>query len=147
MENENNRLLKLFYAGALVDAVNYYSKHGILEDVTREKREHQMQSAATQLKQLGVENLEQLYSKFSKIFGCAAWNYNETDKSKASEATTTSCLLCAIAKKQGTEKPCTVYCINPFTAFADTLGYELEVKSTLWESPECRFVHKSKEIS
>ena len=131
MKQDTNRLLKLFYAGALVDAVYNYDSHGILEAVTEEKKSRQQVSAAMQLKQLEIEDLSQLYDTFSSIFGCAAWNF-DTQTAEKPEARTTSCLLCAIAKKQGTAKPCDAFCINPFTAFADTLGYELEVASTLW---------------
>ncbi len=141
---ENNRLLKLFYAAALADAAYYYDKHGITADVTDEKREHQIRSSETQLRQLGVESLEQLYKTFSEIFGCASWNYIKPDKNGISEATTTSCLLCTIAKKQGSAKPCGPFCINPFTAFAEKLGYGLEVKSTLWDGQECCFSHREK---
>ncbi len=138
MEQDTNRLLKLFYANALVDAVHHYGKHGILEEVRREKQALQQQSAAGQLKQLGISELPELYTKFSAIFGCAAWKFTEED---SAEATTTTCLLCALAKKLGTERPCDLFCINPFAAFAEALGYHLEAASTLWDSPECRFVH------
>jgi len=138
MEQDTSRLLKLFYANALVDAVHHYGTHGILEEVRREKQALQQQSAAMQLKQLGIGELSELYTKFSAIFGCAAWNFTEAD---SAEATTTTCLLCALAKKQGTERPCELFCINPFAAFAKALGFHLEAAATLWEGPECRFVH------
>lgn len=141
MENENERLLKLFYAGALVDAVFNYERHGILEEVTEEKKLRQEKSAQIQLKQLSIESLPQLYEKFSQIFGCANWSFKDED-GNAAEATTTTCILCALAKKQGTEKPCNLFCINPFKAFAKSLGYELNVTSTLWDGAECCFNHK-----
>lgn len=37
---ENDRLLKLFYTAALADAAYYYGKHGIMEDVIKEKQAH-----------------------------------------------------------------------------------------------------------
>ncbi len=141
MEKENERLLKLFYAGALVDAVLNYERHGILEEVTEEKKLRQEKSAEIQLKQLSIESLPQLYEKFSQIFGCANWSFKDEDEN-TSEATTTTCLLCALAKKQGTEKPCNLFCINPFKSFVKSLGYELNVTSTLWDGAECCFTHK-----
>lgn len=140
MEKENERLLQLFYAGALVDALYNYEKHGILEEVTEEKKARQEKSAQIQLKQLGINSLAQLYDKFSKIFGCANWSFNDENENNF-EATTTTCILCALAKKQGTEKPCNLFCINPFKAFATSLGYDLKVTSTLWDGVECCFTH------
>lgn len=141
---ENNRLLKLFYASALADAAYHYGKHGIMDAVTEEKKARQAAAAEMQLKQLGIDTLETLYEKFSNVFGCASWSYNEFEDGKSSEATTTGCMLCTIAKKQGAAKPCDAFCINPFTAFAEKVGYKLEVKSTLWEGAECRFLHTGK---
>jgi hypothetical protein len=141
---DKERVLKLFYAASLADAAYYYGKHWIITEVIEEKRESQIRNAESQLAQLGIGNLEQLYQKFYDIFGCASWSYREDDKGDSPEATTTSCMLCAIAKKQGAAKPCEPFCINPFTAFAESLGHTLEVKSTLWDGAECRFSHEVK---
>lgn len=141
---EKDRLLKLFYAAALADAAYYYGKFGIIEEVTEEKKKKQSLSSKTQLEQLGIEDLGQLYHRFSETFGCASWNFNEGKNGEDSNATTTSCMLCALAKKQGSARPCDAFCINPFTSFAENLGYTLEVKSTLWDGPECCFSHTVK---
>jgi hypothetical protein len=139
MDNEK-KTLQLFYAAALADAAYHYGKKGIFDEVTAEKKELQERAASTQLMQLGVKTVPALYTVFSDLFGCAGWSVEET--SDGWEAVTPSCLLCALAKKQGAPQPCGPFCINPFTAFAEALGHRLEVTETLWDGNRCRFYHK-----
>ena len=139
MTNET-KTLQLFYAGALSDAAYHYGKNGIMETVTREKKKHQEEAAPSQLRQLGIEDLPGLYSRFARIFGCADWRLSvEADCIRAE---TPVCMLCAIAKKQGSPRPCHPFCINPFSSYAEVFGYELDVQETLWEGTRCLFVNR-----
>lgn len=135
--NDDLKTLQLFYAGVLADSVHHYGKRDILDEVTAEKANDQAAAASSQLKYLGIEDVKTLFEKFSRIFGCAAWQIKE--KAEDFEAVSSSCLLCAVAKKRTTEKPCALYCINPFREYSRVLGFNMSVKSTLWEGAECRF--------
>ena len=132
--------LQLFYAGALADAASHYGKNGIMEKVTAEKKELQKHTAAAQLKQLGISDLETVYGELQEIFGCADWKIREENPEAGTLcAETSNCMLCAIAKKLGAPKPCYPFCINPFAAYAEVFGYELNVESTLWDGNSCVF--------
>ncbi|MBI9107906.1 MAG: hypothetical protein JEZ04_14250 [Spirochaetales bacterium] len=78
----------------------------------------------------------------AELFGCANWTVSETEDEVT--AVSDTCTLCAIAKKQGAPQPCRPFCINPFAAFSEELGYGLEVQKTLWESERCIFISKRK---
>lgn len=140
MDN-GKKTLQLFYAAALADAAYHYGKNGILDDVTAEKKELQERAASSQLMQLGIKTVPELYTVFSHLFGCVGWTVEETHGGW--EASTASCLLCALAKKQGAPQPCKPFCINPFSAFAEALGHRLEVAETLWEGNQCLFLNKT----
>ena len=140
--NNDLKTLQLFYAGALVDAVYSYGRNNVLEKVTEEKKVRQEMAAAGQLKHLEIEKPQQLYRRFTEIFGCVPWAISEDGEDITAESK--SCMMCAIAKKQGAPKPCELFCINPFKAYAKELGYELEVKETLWEGERCVFLNKKK---
>ena len=133
------KTLQLFYAGALADSVKHYHDAGILEVVTEKKAKLQAMTAAPQLKQLGINNPEELFNYFSRVFGCIQWEFDNSASSPT--ATGKHCLLCSIAKKMNTAMPCDVYCINPFRAFLNAMNpsHKLEVKETLWEGEKCVF--------
>lgn len=139
--NDSERKLRLFYAGALSDAAFYYGKYGIVDKVIKDKKRLQSLTAANQLKQLGIDSIESLYTVFTQIFGCAQWILKEKNDEGVT-ATTESCLLCSIAEKQGSPKPCDLFCINPFSIFAESLGYDLKVEQTLWDGDRCTFQNK-----
>lgn len=136
---EEFKLLQLFYAGVLADSVNHFEKAGILEKVTETKFNQQQFAASAQLKQLGINSAEELFDRFSKIFGCIQWKVR-ADKERFI-AMGESCLLCSISKKIGTAQPCYIYCINPFKSFAKALepSLNLRVNETLWDGPKCEF--------
>lgn len=136
---EISKQLKLFYAAALADAAYHYQNNGILDKVTVEKKRIQEFTASSQLQQLKINTIPQLYDLFTELFGCADWIINR--KKESIVAKTNRCLLCAISKKQGGPKPCDLFCINPFIAFAKELGYKIDIESTLWEEEYCSFVH------
>ncbi|HEX2961894.1 MAG TPA: hypothetical protein VHO43_08905 [Ignavibacteriales bacterium] len=138
-QEKQTKMLQLFYAALMADAVANYHHFGILPEVTEKKSREQTSSAKGQLSQLGVSTPEELFSTFSELFGCIKWTLERQDGTI--KATGNSCLLCAIAKKMGTAKPCSVGCINPMTALLSGLNtsLKLEVISTLWESDKCEF--------
>lgn len=136
---KEHKLLQLFYAGVLADSVNNYNKSGILQKITEAKSHQQEVAAPSQLKQLGITNASELFTKFSEIFGCIEWKVSSTEESIS--ATGESCLLCSISKKMGTAQPCHMYCINPFKSLAKALepSLTLQVKETLWDGNKCDF--------
>jgi hypothetical protein len=143
-ETQTLKTLQLFYAGLLVDAVRQYQKFGILEQVIEKKKQEQKLAAPDQLSRLGIGNVEELFTTFSTIFGCASWRIDTigTDIGPGYKATASSCLACAIAKKLGAPSPCAISCINPFTALAKALPVSrtLVAEQTLWDSDSCVFV-------
>ncbi len=140
METEKRlKMLQLFYAGVLADLIRNYSEAGILGNVEFKKEKEQKLAAKGQLAQLNISTPLQLFNTFSEIFGCISWNMEEISEKVTARGN--FCMLCAIAKKMDTEKPCNMYCINPFNALIEGLenGYQLRVRSTLWESDNCEF--------
>lgn len=139
-DQQNLKTLQLFYAGLMVDAAANFEHFGVSEGVTAKKAREQEIAAPGQLKQLGIGSPEALFTTLSSLFGCARWGV-ATTADGATTARTSSCLACAIARKRGAGRPCDLYCINPFRAFAKALppGYTLSVEDTLWEGGECRF--------
>jgi len=138
-EAQTLKTLQLFYAGALVDAVRQYHKHGVLEAVTEGKRREQEQAAPAQLARLGIEKPEAIFTTFTTLFGCADWKVQADGNGVHAE--TKTCLACGIAKKLGAPAPCTISCINPLGAQAAALDppHRLEVGRTLWEGESCVF--------
>lgn len=138
MEKER-KTLQLFYASVLADAVYHFNKAGILSLVTEEKRRQQALTAASQLKQLGIDTPGELFAYFSKVFGCIQWNYE--CREEASVATGGHCLLCSLAKKMQTAQPCFIYCINPFREMLKAMdpSYRLSVEETCWTGERCVF--------
>jgi hypothetical protein len=133
------KTLQLFYAGALVDAVRQYSKQGVLEAVTEAKRREQELSAPEQLKRLGINKAEDIFSTYTELFGCADWKVDAREPELRMR--TKSCLACALAKKLGAPSPCAISCINPVTSQAAALDppMRLSVEATLWEGEACVF--------
>lgn len=140
---KENKLLQLFYAGVLADTVYQYEQEGVLKNVTQRKLNQQRLAAAGQLKQLEISNPEELFRKFSDIFGCINWEVESNGKGYS--AIGKSCLLCAISKKMNTPAPCDLYCINPLRSMLEAMlpSYKLEVSETLWNGGRCEFCVKS----
>lgn len=138
-ESETLKRLQLFYAGVLVDAVRQYSKHGVLEAVTEDKRREQEQAAPAQLARLGIAKPRDIFTTYTELFGCADWKVQ--DEGGGVRAITGTCLACGIAKKLGAPSPCAISCINPLGAQANALNppHRLEVEGTLWDGNACVF--------
>lgn len=138
-ESERMKMLQLMYAGVLVDAVRQYGAFGILEQVTEKKRIEQELAARGQVSRLGIRTPEDLFTILPGNFGCANWALDAGGPAFRVEAS--SCLMCALAERLGTEDPCGIFCINPSRAMAGALPepHSLSVKSTLWEGSSCVF--------
>lgn len=138
-ESERLKTLQLMYAGVLVDAVRQYGSFGILENVTEKKRIEQELAARDQVARLGIHTPEDLFTILPEIFGCAAWNPD--DSGPVFRVETRSCLMCALAKRLGAPAPCSIYCVNPSRALAWALPvpHDLTVLGTLWDGGSCVF--------
>jgi hypothetical protein len=141
MEQADQKLLQMCYAGALVDAANNYA---ILEGtgkIEAKKVREQRAAAAQQLGRFGAKTPAEVLTRMKEVFGCTEWRIEE-ETELATRAVSASCLMCAIAKRSGAASPCKLFCINPMAAYAEALepGYTFTAQETLWEGNECRFV-------
>ncbi len=140
MEDNSNRLNKLFYAKDLVESINNYYKYGISEDVLNQKKKELEQIALKQIEIFNIRNIEDLYSFMNNIYGFSNWEVDNFDNNHI-EARCSNCLLSEIAKKKCYYNPCNIFCINLINIFSNKLGFQLEVKNTLWYNIECCFIH------
>jgi len=139
MEQEKKiKVLQMFYAGVLADAVFRMGKEGILDQVTEEKRKEQMSTGQLRASQLGVNNVDEVFTKLSEIFACANWRVEKSDEGFTAEAT--SCMLCSMAKKLGSASPCRIYCLDAMEGMVKGINPQagFYVKETLWEGKKCR---------
>ena len=136
------QMLRTFYAGALADSVLRFDRKGILDEVTAEKRREQLAGGKARAAQLGIPDAQSVFDVLCSIFGCADW------KTEANEsgftATASRCMLCAFAKRLGTQSPCNIYCLDPMEGMVKGLeeGAAFQVESTLWTDGQCRVAVK-----
>jgi|LAHS01.1.fsa_nt_gb predicted ArsR family transcriptional regulator len=132
------KLLQAIYAGALADSVLRMGKEGILEKVTSEKREEQMITGKFRTTQFGIEKPEEAFLKLSELFGCANWAVENESGGLTAEAT--KCMLCAMAKKMGTQCPCNIYCLDPMEGMIRGINpnFTFNVIETLWSGQKCK---------
>lgn len=140
MIDNSNRLHQLFYAKELVDSIDNYYKYEIIEAVLNERNKELEEIVENQINMLNIKSIEDLYSFINDIYGFSNWEVDNFDKNHI-EARSSNCLLSEIAKKKNYHKPCTLFCINFINIFSKKLGFELEVKNTLWYNIECCFIH------
>ncbi|MGE5486030.1 MAG: hypothetical protein ACM3X4_13545 [Ignavibacteriales bacterium] len=135
---KKTRLLEMFYAGVLADATLRFTREGILDKVTCEKREEQLATGKARADQLGITAPEDVFSRLSEVFGCANWSVTARPGGFAAEAR--ACRLCALAKRMGSASPCNIYCLDPMEGMVKGLrpGSRFETKSTLWDGDACR---------
>ena len=131
------KLLQTIYAGALADSVFRMGNEGILEKVTSEKREEQIQIGKYRATQFGIEKPEEVFLKLSELLGCANWAVESDNEDFRAEAT--KCMLCAIAKKMGAQSPCNVFCLDPMEGMIRGIApdYRFDVNETLWSGQKC----------
>lgn len=137
---EKVKMLQAIYAGALADMVMRMGNEGVLEKITSEKRVEQLSGGKLRAGQMGITKAEEVFVKLSDLMGCANWNIEPNQNGNGFTATATRCMLCAIAKKMGTQSPCHIYCLDPMEGMVkgidEATGFE--VLSTLYGSDSCR---------
>lgn len=138
---EKVRTLQAVYAGALADTVLRLGNEGVLEKVTQQKRAEQLAGGKARAAQLGMTSPDEVFTRLADLMGCANWTV-EADEGGGMTATASRCMLCAIAKKMGTQSPCHIYCLDPMEGMVIGLdeGAEYAVQSTLYEGDQCRVV-------
>ncbi len=138
---EKVRTLQAVYAGALADSVLRLGNEGVLEKVTQQKRAEQLAGGRMRAAQMGITSPEEVFTKLSDLMGCANWTVERSTDGELT-ATASRCMLCAMAKKMGTQSPCHIYCLDPMEGMVKGLNENTcyDVQSTLYESAECRVV-------
>jgi hypothetical protein len=131
------KVLQGMYAGVLADTVLRMGREGILEKVTDEKRVEQMQSGKMRAAQMGITKPQEVFEVLSEVFGCADWKTIDLDYGFKAEAT--SCMLCSIAKRMGSQSPCKIYCLDPMEAMVKGIdsNTSFTTHETLWEGKVC----------
>jgi len=132
------KMLQMAYVGVLVDSLRWYTKEGILEKVTEEKRKEQFLTGKQRLGQFGISEPEQVFIKLSDLFNCTCWEINKTSSQFSAEAG--NCLLCAAAKKFMTGRPCNIYCLDPMEVMIKAIdpAIRFNVRETLWDGDKCK---------
>lgn len=139
MENEKKiQILQLTYAAVLADAVLRMGREGVLEKVTREKKDEQMLRGKMNAEQFGITHQEDVFLTLSDIFNCAIWEIIPEPGGFSAEAK--ACKLCGFAKKFGAQKPCNLYCLDPMEGMVKGLDGNLNfiVQETLWDGQKCK---------
>jgi hypothetical protein len=137
--NKQVQILQIAYAGVLADAVLQFSKEGVLAGVSERKRQEQFSSGKLRAAQFGITKPEEVFLKLAEIFGCAQWEIVK-DTENGFVAQSSSCRLCAIAKKMGAPSPCHLYCLDPMEGIVKAVQSDgtYTVEETLWENKQCR---------
>jgi len=130
--------LQLFYAAALADAVYYYGSEGILEKVTKLKKNDQLKNSKNFATRFEMTEPKHAFEKTRDTYGCADWKCHDTDM--GFEAIAKNCMLCSISKAKGNYCPCQVFCLSPIEAALKGIvpDSEFNIISTLWNSGECK---------
>jgi len=145
MESERKiKLLQMFYAGALADAVLRLGREGVLEKITAEKKQEQLANGKARAAQLGIQNPQAVFEVLPEIFGCANWTTDATDD--GFKATATNCMLCALSKRLGAQSPCGIYCLDAMEGMVRGMDEraDYQVLSTLWDGDTCQVMVKTK---
>lgn len=132
------KALENAYIGVLVDSLYNFSKHGVLDKVTEDKRTVQMLTGKKLAEQFGITKPEDVFIVLSKVFNCTSWEIRQSEN--GFEARAKGCKLCSYAKKIGSESPCNIYCLNPMEGMVKGIDSQLDFKTseTLWKGKECR---------
>jgi hypothetical protein len=127
------------YAGALADAVLQLNKESVLINVTERKRREQLATGKMRAAKFGIAKPEEVFLKLAELFGCAQWEIINNPEGGFT-AQTTTCKLCAIAKKSGAPAPCHLYCLDPMEGLVQAVKPDATytVAETLWDGTKCR---------
>lgn len=137
--NDKLKAVQMIYAGALADMTLRMGKAGVLDQITKEKRDEQLATGKARAVQMGIESPKEVFTGLSDLMGCANWTIEEYDETEFT-ATATGCALCAFAKRLGSPSPCEPFCLNPMEGMVMGLRPEAEfsVEETLYEGSKCR---------
>ncbi len=130
------------YAASIAETVNTYEKLKVLEHVVAKKKERQSQTAPYMNQQLGIENIEGVFSRLADTFGCANWALEKAVDGYI--ATATVCKLCALSKRMGGANPCHGWCLDPMKAMITAVtnneveNEHITVQSTLMDGDCCK---------
>ena len=139
MQNEEDiQLLQLTYVAVLADATAQFAKENVLQNVTQRKKAEQMATGKMKADQFGITSPEAVFTRLAEVFNCAAWEIRNAEKEFVAE--TTTCKLCAIAKKINAPAPCYLYCLDPMEGMVKGLNPNatFAVEETLWDGEKCR---------
>ena len=138
--SEKVKILQAVYAGALADAVLRMGREGVLEKVTREKRNEQLMIGKARAAQMGIGSPQEVFTKLSDLMGCADWAVMPDGSGDGFTASASRCLLCMMAKKAGAQSPCRIYCLDPMEGMVQGLSKDatFDVLSTLYDGAACR---------
>ena len=130
--------VRLFYIGGIVDSLLHFQKQGVLAAVAEDKRNSVMARGPMQVRQLGIEDLKDVFLKTAELFDCAAWTIEEEEDGFVAEART--CRLCDMCKKAQAPNPCFMYCLDPLRGMLKALDptKEFSVIETLWSGEQCK---------
>ena len=106
------QILQMAYAWALADTLLQFQKECVLARVTERKHVEQLATGKLRLTVFGITKPEEVFLKLSEIFGCARWEI-VNNSAESFRAQSSSCTLCAIAKKVGAHSPYNLYCLDP----------------------------------
>ena len=138
MQKEKNiQLLQLTYAAVLADATAQFAKENVLQNVIQRKKAEQMATGRMKAEQFGITSPQAVFTQLAEVFNCAAWQIEKLEKGFIAE--TTTCKLCAIAKKIDAPAPCYLYCLDPMEGMVKGLNpnASFTVEETLWEGEKC----------
>ena len=141
MQNHKNiQLLQLTYAAVLADATAQFAKENVLQNVIQRKKAEQMATGKMKAEQFGITSPQAVFTRLAEVFNCAAWKIESSEQGFVSE--TTTCKLCAIAKKINAPAPCYLYCLDPMEGMVKGLNPNatFTVEETLWEGDKCKVV-------
>jgi hypothetical protein len=134
---KNVGILRSLFIGITADAVHRLGNEGVLEKVTKEKKNNQAVTGKSNAVLFDVENPKESFTKTREILNCADWEVTSNQLGFTAEAT--SCKLCAMSKKLGEHSPCYIYCINVQEGIIKSFEPDavLDVKETLWDGHKC----------
>ena len=137
---EKVRTLQMIYAAALADTVKRLGDEGVLEKITLQKRKEQLLSGKMRAAQMGMVQEQDVFIKLADLMGCADWSIAANEDGSGFTATASRCMLCAMAKKFGTQSPCHIYCLDPMEGMVKGLNDQAGflVEGTLFEGVPCR---------
>ncbi len=137
METEQKfATLRTAYIAALVDAVARFHETGVLGEVVARRRRHRGGAQANRF--FGVTAPREVFTRLSEIFGCAAWELEESGGGFT--AVTRGCRMLQLAGRLGAPSPCDLYCLEPMRDMLEALSPEarFEVEETLATGTCCK---------